>query len=219
MKKTSKKILALLLAVLMLVVTSPAKGFAEIANYLSITANAIVYRGTCGENVQFTLDLHEFGACPTWNASNLYLNDSLLTDAVIPETVKNTVTAFGTKMQPSAVTIRNFSANKTVDYRATVTFTSDVTNGVSGGAVHWFINGQDKGTGDTYTEKEAKASYTVQAKYMKDGKVLAESDTETVNVKTGFFARLKAFFRALFGSLPKVAQEFLGVEIIDRILP
>lgn len=49
--------------------------------------------------------------------------------------------------------------------------------------------------------------------------ILAESETETVNVKTGFFAKLKAFFRALFGRLPKVVQEYLGVEIIDRMLP
>ena len=54
-----------------------------------------------------------------------------------------------------------------------------------------------------------------------DGKEIPEAATETekVNVNTGFGARLKAFFRALFGKLPKVVQEYLGVEIIDRVLP
>ena len=52
---------------------------------------------------------------------------------------------------------------------------------------------------------------------MKDGKILAESEIETVNVKTGLFAKLKAFFRALFGRLPKVVQEYLGIEIIEKV--
>ena len=124
-------------------------------------------------------------------------------------------------LQPDPViTIHNYTPSRTVDYRTTITFSVDeIQNPVDGASVHWFINGQDKGASDTYTVKEAKATYTVQAKYMKDGDVLAESEIETVNVKTGFFARLKAFFRALFGRLPKVVQEYLGVEIIDRVLP
>jgi len=105
-------------------------------------------------------------------------------------------------------------------YRTTITFSVDeIQNPVADASVHWFIDGQDKGAIDTCTVKEAKATFTVQAKYMKGNIVLAESETETVNVKTGFFARLKAFFRALFGRLPKVVQEYLGVEIIDRVLP
>ena len=118
------------------------------------------------------------------------------------------------------IKIHNYTASKTVDYRTTITFSADpVQNPVDGATIHWFIDGQDKGASDTYTEKEAKVTYTVQAKYMKGNTVLAESETETVTVKTGFFARLKAFFRALFGRLPKVVQEYLGVEIIDRVLP
>lgn len=118
------------------------------------------------------------------------------------------------------IKIHNYTANKTVDYRTTITFSADdIQNPVSGAQIHWLINGQDKGTSDTYTEKEAKKDFTVQAKYMKDGKVLAESEIETVKVNAGFFARLKAFFRALFGRLPKVVQEYLGIEIIDRVLP
>ena len=54
---------------------------------------------------------------------------------------------------------------------------------------------------------------------MKDSSILAESETEIINVNTRFFARLKAFFRALFGRLPKVVQEYLRIEFIDRILP
>ena len=61
----------------------------------------------------------------------------------------------------------------------------------------------------------------MQAKYYVDGKEIPEAATEVekVNVNTGFFGKLKAFFRALFGRLPKVVQDYLGVEIIDRVIP
>ncbi|MCR4615696.1 MAG: DUF6273 domain-containing protein [Clostridiales bacterium] len=115
-----------------------------------------------------------------------------------------------------AVDIRNFTANTTVDYKATVTFTAEVTNPVSGAAVHWFIDGKDEGTGDTYTVTKAKKSYNVQIRYIKDGSLLAESEIETVNVKTGFFAKLAAFFRSIFGKLPKIVQGYFDAELIDR---
>ena len=131
-----------------------------------------------------------------------------------------TFTAQFEKNPDPIIKIHNYTSSRTVDYRTTITFFADpVQNPVDGASVHWFINGLDKRASDTYTEKEAKATFTVQAKYMKGNTVLAESETETVNVKTGFFARLKAFFRALFGRLPKVVQEYLGFERIDRVLP
>ncbi|MDD6061750.1 MAG: leucine-rich repeat domain-containing protein, partial [Oscillospiraceae bacterium] len=123
------------------------------------------------------------------------------------------------KTPQAVVAIRNFAENRTIDYRTTLTFNATVEYGVDGAEIHWFVDGKDMGTGDTYTMKEAKKNFIVQAKYMKDGKVLAESETETVTVKTGFFDKLKAFFRALFRKLPVVVQEYLGVEIIDRVLP
>ena len=119
---------------------------------------------------------------------------------------------------PATVDIRNFTANKTLDYRTTITFTAVVENPVNGAAVHWFVNGSDAGTGETYTVKEAKKDFTVQAKYVKGSDTLAESGVETVKVNSGFFARLKAFFRGLFGRLPVIAQEFLGAEFIDLML-
>ena len=128
-----------------------------------------------------------------------------------------TFTARFEKNPDPVIEIHNWVESRTVDYRTTITFSADVTNQVDGASVHWYIAGQNKGTGDTYTFKEAKQKFTVQAKYMKDGKILAESEIETVNVKTGLFAKLKAFFRALFGRLPKVVQEYLGIEIIEKV--
>ncbi len=51
------------------------------------------------------------------------------------------------------------------------------------------------------------------------GDTIAETGTEKVTVKAGFFAKLKAFFRGLFGRLQKEVQEVLGAEIIDRLIP
>ena len=110
------------------------------------------------------------------------------------------------------VAVRNFQSSRTVDYRTTITFAAVVNSPVDGAEVHWFVDGKDMGTGDTYTVKEAKKTFTVQAKYMQDGKTLAESETETVSVKTGFFAKLAAFFKALFRKLPVLVQEYVGME-------
>ena len=120
---------------------------------------------------------------------------------------------------PAAINIQNFVANKSVDYRTTITFTAVVENPVAGAAVRWFVDGQDVGSGETYTVKEAKKDFNVQAKYVSGSEVLAESGVESVQVNSGFFTRLKAFFRGLFGRLPKVVQEYLGIEIIDRVFP
>ena len=54
---------------------------------------------------------------------------------------------------------------------------------------------------------------------MQNSTVLAESSVEKVTVKTGFFARLKAFFRALFGRLPKEVQEVYDVDYYLNLLP
>ena len=120
----------------------------------------------------------------------------------------------------STVSIRDYLQNRTIDYRTTITFSVDpIQNPLNGASVHWFIDGKDKDTGETYTVKEAKQSYTVQAKYMKGDEVLAESEIETVTVKTGFFAKLKAFFRALFGRLPKEVQEAYDFDLFLNLLP
>ena len=111
------------------------------------------------------------------------------------------------------ITIHDYTANKTVDYRTTITFSVDeIQNPVPDAQVYWFINGQNQGASDTYTEREATTGFTVQAKYIRAGSVLAESEVEAVKVNNGFFARLVAFFRGLFGRLPKIVQAYVGAK-------
>ena len=130
------------------------------------------------------------------------------------------VTDFAIKNAPSAVSIKNYTPTRTEAYKTTMTFTAETVDMPSGASVHWFINGTDRGTGDKFTVEKATSDYTVQVKVLdKNGNVLSESETETVKINSGFFARLKAFFRGLFGLLPKVTQEYLGFDFIDKMLP
>lgn len=92
-----------------------------------------------------------------------------------------------------------------VDYRATVVFHTKAEAMPEGAAVKWYINGTEKASGGDFTLSDVKADSTVQAKLVgSDGTVLAQSQTVKVQPKTGFFAKLIAFFRSLFGKLPVI---------------
>ena len=95
---------------------------------------------------------------------------------------------------------------RTVDYKTTITFSAP-GNIPDGATVHWIVNGKDVAQGRSYTNKSAISGYTVQSKVVDaTGNVIAESEVETVTVNTGFFAKLIAFFRELFGLLPVIKQ-------------
>ncbi len=117
----------------------------------------------------------------------------------------------------SAISIRNYAAStETYAYRSTITFFADVKNPVLGAQIRWYVDGREYSANDSCTVTEADHSFTIQAKYVRGNDVLAESEIEKVNVNTGFFAKIIAFFRALFGRLPKVVQAYLGVETREK---
>ncbi len=106
-----------------------------------------------------------------------------------------------------SVDIRNFAYTCTVDYRTTITFTAIVKDMPMDAAVVWYIDGQKSGEGEKFTVKEARESFTVQAKIVdKSGNTLDSTETELVKVKTDFFSKIIAFFRMLFGKLPVIEQ-------------
>ncbi len=119
---------------------------------------------------------------------------------ILPETAEEgDKTEFVIENAPPRVQIGNFVAERTEDYRTTMTFKAEITDPNDDVAVHWFINGSDEGTGETFTVENAKADYTVQAKFInKAGEVVHESETETVKIKHGFFDMLIWFFKHLF---------------------
>ena len=104
------------------------------------------------------------------------------------------------KLPPKAVEIAGFDSNqeRSVDYKTTITFHSNLDESVEDGEVHWYVNGKDSGTGKDFTVSDATSTYTVQSKVIKDGKVIAESGIETVTVKSSFFQRIIAFIKRIF---------------------
>ena len=90
------------------------------------------------------------------------------------------------------------TTERTVDYKTTITFHSDLDTSVEDGEVHWYVNGKDCGQGKAFTVDEATSTYTVQSKVIKDGVVIAESSIETVKVKSNFLQRIIAFIKRIF---------------------
>ena len=151
-------------------------------------------------------------------------SNKVSSDASYSFTVTGNVTLtakFEKDAQPKVV-IRNFTpSSKKYDYRSTIGFHADVEDALPGGEIRWYVDDAQVGTGNDYSAENVKKSFKLQARYFVGGAEIQEaaSGVETVNVNTGFFAKLKAFFRGLFGRLPKEVQEYLGAEIIDRVIP
>ena len=83
-------------------------------------------------------------------------------------------------------------------YKENQTFTADVADLPEGAEIHWFVNGEDAGTGSEYKVVGPKDDYTVQAKVIdKDGNVLSESAEQSITVKHGFLDKILFFFAYL----------------------
>ena len=140
-----------------------------------------------------------------------YDGTTMITDSkTVPRADPHTLTAHW--IATPTIDIDNYVESRKVDYRTTITFNAKVNNAPDSAEVHWIINGEDVFTGSSYTKTEAIKDFTVQAKLMQGSTELAASKSETVKVSSGFFAKLKAFFRDLFHKLPVITQEFLGIE-------
>ena len=105
------------------------------------------------------------------------------------------------------ISIQRYQKIINASYKETITFSAVTIDAPEGSSIHWFVNGNDSGTGESFTVIRATKSYTIQAKLVdRDGNILSESEMETVNIKTGFFGRLFAFLRMIFGLLPVMSQ-------------
>ena len=125
-------------------------------------------------------------------------------------TIKPVYTEIPQENEPT-VSIDDFEENSETGYKEDKTFTAEAKDLPEGAEIHWFVNGEDVGTGGSYTVEDPTESYTVAAKVLdKDGNVIAESETQTVKVKNGFFDRLKAFFEELI-------EKILGKAIADLL--
>ena len=111
----------------------------------------------------------------------------------------------------ASVEIENFEEQSEIGYKEDKTFTAKADDLPEGAEIHWFVNGEDVGTGESCTVEDPTDDYTVQAKVIdKNGNVLDESSTAKVKVRNGFFDRLKAFFAELI-------EKILGKAIADLL--
>ncbi|MCR5149936.1 MAG: C2H2-type zinc finger protein [Clostridiales bacterium] len=101
----------------------------------------------------------------------------------------------------SAPQIKNYVSAMKVDYKSTLKFSATVDL-PAGYSIGWSTGD----TGPSTTLKQVKDSeIDVYCYLIKNGQKVdgSESEVETVIVNTGFFAKLSAFFRSLFGTLPR----------------
>ncbi len=105
-----------------------------------------------------------------------------------------------------SIEIKHYKETTKIAYRTTITFTAEMESVPDGAVIQWFKDGVLIGTGEKCTIKEVKNSFDIQVKIVQNGQIIAESKTESVEVNNGFFARLIAFFKGLFGKLPVIEQ-------------
>ncbi len=113
----------------------------------------------------------------------------------------------GSEDEKPAVEIAAYQASISVDYGTTITFHAATDSAPSGSEIHWYVNGEDVGTGNDYTVENASADFNISARIVKDGAAVAESKVEKVDVNTSFFGRLIAFFKKLFNSAAFVIDQ------------
>lgn len=105
------------------------------------------------------------------------------------------------------VSIKNYVAVRTVDYRTTITFIAITNNLPDEVSIVWYKDGKKTGIGEKYTVKDVRDAFNIQAKIVDEiGTILNSTETELVKVKTSFFSRLIAFFRMIFGKLVTIEQ-------------
>ncbi len=162
-------------------------------NPIEYTATYMV-EGTVLAKVKFTVERPPVeppvpprtGYFAKWNPYTLTAADITITAKYIPN---------------STVIILNYTQKREIDYLTTITLRSFVSNAPDEYEIHWFVNGHDEGTGNgdgTFTMKEATGDFEIYAVVYSDGEYSDPSQTETVDVNTGFFSRIKGFFRRLF---------------------
>lgn len=98
-----------------------------------------------------------------------------------------------------------------IGYKEDKTFTAKVKNLPEGAEIHWFVNGEDVGTGESYTVEDPTDDYNIYAAAVDaDGNTLDETQVQAVKVRNGFLDRLKWFFSDFWNNIFKA--------VIDAII-
>ncbi|MBQ8944841.1 MAG: Ig-like domain repeat protein [Clostridia bacterium] len=111
----------------------------------------------------------------------------------------------------TSIQIEDYEENSETGYKEDKTFTVKADDLPEGAEVHWFVNGEDVGTGESYTVEDPTDDYNIYAEVIdKDGNTLDTTKVQSVKVRNGFFDRLKAFFSELI-------EKILGKAIADLL--
>ena len=112
----------------------------------------------------------------------------------------NSGTSVDQESEVPEIEIKGYQKTLPVDFKAKLTFHTTI-EAPEGYEIVW-QDGKTKGS--TFTiNQAAEKEYKIHADLMKDGKVVKSTSEETVTVNTGFLAKIIAFFRGIFGSLPE----------------
>ena len=119
----------------------------------------------------------------------------------ITVTYDGQTTTFTVTVNGPTVTIASFRSERTEYYNTSMLFYAGTQKAPANATVHWFVNGQDVGTGTQYAVRYAKADYTTQAKLIdSSGKTIAESEIETVHIRQDIWSRLRALILWMLGA-------------------
>ena len=111
----------------------------------------------------------------------------------------------------TSIQLENYEENSETGYKEDKTFTAKADDLPEGAEIHWYVNGEDVATGESYTVEDPTDDYNIYAEVIdKDGNTLDTTKIQSVKVRNGFFDRLKAFFSELI-------EKILGKAIADLL--
>lgn len=113
------------------------------------------------------------------------------------------VTSFTPEKLAPDIVLKNYRGNLTVDYKSRLVFHVTLSFALpSGYKIVW--SNDDEGT-ECVIESAVEKEYVISAKIVKisDNSTVSTTKQEIVTVNTGFFAKIIALFRSLFGALPE----------------
>lgn len=121
--------------------------------------------------------------------------------------------SFPATLKIPTLAIRNNPGSRTVNYGDGIFFVAVYTDLPDGAQIRWFVDDVEKSTGELFSYGNIKKNATVTVKLTDaEGTVLQDadgndiSDSETIQVKAGFFKKLLNFFKNLFRVSRIVAQ-------------
>ncbi len=152
------------------------------------------------ENLTFTAVFDRYYHCP--DCGNDFFGNDIETHIAAEKRMKATVT------------IRNNPDSTSLAYGDSIKLTADVTDKPADAKIVWYVNGEKKGEGETFTyTPDGNVEITVKlvdanGNALKNSGGNEISDFENVNVKNGFFQKIIAFFKKLFGLTKTIVQSY-----------